>query len=378
MKSSLAGRLFTALNRILPKDARRAVFCSFPDYSDNAQALYAYIAAHPRQDIPDRLIWLVADPSAVSLPAGQAIKKRSLRGIWHFWRAGYVFHTHGLFGNAAVPGQINVCLWHGMPLKAIMNLDDTHTGRPPFTFTCTLATSPLFQEIMARAFGCPPQRCLVTGLPRNDLLFDPPSLSQLLGRDFPDTDRMVLWMPTYRKSVVGDIREDGAPPACGIGFLAPEDLSQLNASLEARRLLLVIKIHPMQDTTPFGGIRYSHIRVLTAWEAPLYPLVGRADALLTDYSSVYIDYLLLDRPIGFITDDWEAYRDSRGFVFDDPQAVMPGPFLTDYAGLAAFLNDVASGNDPFQDRRRTLTRRFHTYVDGQSCERVLKAIGWFS
>ena len=118
--------------------------------------------------------------------------------------------------------------------------------------------------------------------------------------------------------------------------------------------------------------------MLTAWDGPLYPLVGRADALLTDYSSVYIDYLLLDRPIGFVTDDWDAYRNSRGFVFDDPRAVMPGPFLTDYAELTTFLSDVASGNDPFQDRRRTLADRFHTYADGQSCERVLRAIDWFS
>lgn len=372
--TSLVVQFLAFMNRLIPKDSRRAVFCSFPDVSDNAQALYAYMAAHPENGAPDRLIWLVED-TTILLPSGKAIKKHSLQGLWHFWRAKYVFHTHGIFGNIAVKKQVNVNLWHGMPLKTIMNLDATHDGAPPFEFTYTLATSPLFQKIIGQAFHCPPQRCLITGLPRNDLLFNPPPLSVLLP-DIPVPDKMVLWMPTYRKSVVGDIREDGEAPEQGISFLSFSDLERLNSFLMKRHMLLIIKVHPMQDLSPFSGIHYSHIRVLTRTKGPLYPLVGRADALITDYSSVYIDYMLLDRPIGFVTDDWEAYRDSRGFVFDDPLSVMPGHFITDYAGLTVFLDNVSTGNDPSCDKRRELTRRFHTYTDGNSCERLLRAIGW--
>lgn len=376
MISSLLVRFVTTMNRLIPKDPRRAVFCSFPDVSDNAQALYAYIVAHPTGR-GDRLIWLVEDPvAAASLPSGKAVKKHSLRGMWHFWRAKYIFHTHGIFGNTVVPRQININLWHGMPLKTIMQLDATHAEAPTFDFTYTLATSPLFQKIMGEAFACPPQRCLLTGLPRNDLLFDPPPLAELLDESCPDVERMVLWMPTYRKSVVGDIREDGAVPQEGIGFLSLEDLERLNKFLAARRMLLLIKVHPMQDLTPFAGMAHSHIRVLSGIRGAFYPLVGRADALLTDYSSVYIDYMLLDRPIGFVTDDWEAYRDSRGFVFDDPISMMPGAFITDYHQLTAFFDDVATGDDPCRDQRRALARRFHTHQDSGSCERLLREINW--
>ncbi len=375
MMANLINRLFAAVNRIVPKDPHRAVFCSFPDMSDNAQALYTYIAAHPSGH-SEKLVWLLEDPAAVSLPVGKSVKKHSLRGVWHFWRAGYVFHTHGIFGNVAAPHQINVSLWHGMPLKTIMQLDATHAGAPDFGFTYTIATSPLFQKIMGQAFGCPPQRCLLTGLPRNDLLFDPPPLNELMKDDLPDVDHMVLWMPTYRKSVIGDIREDGTVSQEGIGFLSSEDLARLNTFLADRRLLLIIKVHPMQDMTPFAGMEHSHIRVLSGISGALYPLVGRADALLTDYSSVYIDYMLLDRPIGFVTDDWEAYRDSRGFVFDDPIAMMPGPFITDYHQLTAFLDDVLAGEDSFREQRRALTKRFHTHQDGHSCNRLLHEIHW--
>ncbi len=46
----------------------------------------------------------------------------------------------------------------------------------------------------------------------------------------------------------------------------------------------------------------------------LYEFIHCADALVSDYSSVAIDYLLLDRPLGFTLDDYKEYTQSRGWV----------------------------------------------------------------
>ena len=56
----------------------------------------------------------------------------------------------------------------------------------------------------------------------------------------------------------------------------------------------------------------------------LYELIGISDALISDYSSVAVDYLLLDRPLGYVLADYEIYREKRGFVFEDPLEYMPG------------------------------------------------------
>ena len=56
----------------------------------------------------------------------------------------------------------------------------------------------------------------------------------------------------------------------------------------------------------------------------LYELLGQTDALMTDYSSVAVDYMLCDKPIAFLLEDYEAYRKNRGFVFEDPLQYMPG------------------------------------------------------
>ena len=53
-------------------------------------------------------------------------------------------------------------------------------------------------------------------------------------------------------------------------------------------------------------------------------MLGSSDALITDYSSVYFDYLLLDKPIGFTVDDMELYIKDRGFIFNNPEEYMPG------------------------------------------------------
>lgn len=376
MSSSMAKRLFAVLNRLIPKDSRRVVFCSFPDFSDNAQALYLYMMEHPMADRSTRFVWLADHPQDFSVQAGRVVKRRSIRGVWQYMRSKYIFHTHGLFGNTAVPGQMVVSLWHGMPLKTIMHLDKAHAGAPPFQFTYTLSTSPLFQDIMCRAFDCPAERCLITGLPRNDLLFSPLSLHQFFPQELPEWDRMVLWMPTYRKSVIGDIREDGNAQNAGMGFLTSEDWPRLNEHLARQRTLLFIKLHPMQDRTVFPDLDYPYIRTIREISAPLYSLVGCADALLTDYSSVYIDYLLLNRPIGFVTEDLDTYRDKRGFVFEDPHRVMPGPFIRSYAELTGFLDDLAAGVDRFREERENLTQRFHTFNDSNSCTRLLREIGW--
>ncbi|MGI6264789.1 MAG: CDP-glycerol glycerophosphotransferase family protein [Acutalibacteraceae bacterium] len=366
MKPPVLDRVIAAINRIVPKNPRLVCFNSFPDRSDNAFAVYAYLCDHPEALGERVLVWLVEDP-AEKLPVGKAVKKRSLRGLWAFWRSGVVFHTHGIFGNIPVRGQTLVSLWHGMPLKTIMDLDPAHRDYPPFGFDYTIATSPLFAGIMSRAFSCDSSRCLVVGQPRNDLLFD----------GAPDgKETTVLWMPTYRQSVKGDIRIDGSAPQNGIAFLDRDGIERLNAFMTQNDIRLIIKVHPMQDLTPFQGLDASHIQWIKEYDGALYRLVGQADALLTDYSSVYIDYLLLDRPIGFVVDDWDAYRDSRGFVFDDPKSMMPGAFIADEERLYAFLRDVKTGRDPYRDDRRRVARQCHAHTDAGSCARLLKAIGW--
>ena len=59
----------------------------------------------------------------------------------------------------------------------------------------------------------------------------------------------------------------------------------------------------------------------------LYQLVGSTDLLISDVSSVVIDYLLLDQPILCVSTDFEAYKKNRGFYFEAIEEWLPGPVL---------------------------------------------------
>ena len=97
----------------------------------------------------------------------------------------------------------------------------------------------------------------------------------------------------------------------------------------------------------------------------LYSLLGRADALITDYSSVYFDYLLLDRPIGFAVGDMKDYEGERGFTVDNPYEYMPGEKFSDGEGMLEFVRSVFSGIDLYGAKRREMNDIFNKYQDGQ-------------
>ena len=83
-----------------------------------------------------------------------------------------------------------------------------------------------------------------------------------------------------------------------------------------------------------------------------------------------IDYLLLDRPLCFTLDDYEAYTESRGWVFEDPLEYMPGEHVYDMDGFRGFLTHVKNGVDDYKEQREAVRAKTHNACDNY-CQRVL-------
>ena len=92
--------------------------------------------------------------------------------------------------------------------------------------------------------------------------------------------------------------------------------------------------------------------------------------MVSDYSSVAIDYLLLDRPLGFTLDDYKEYTQSRGWVFEDPLEYMPGEHIYDVKQFEQFLLDVKDGRDEYAAKRKAVREKTHNVCDNY-CQRVL-------
>ena len=104
----------------------------------------------------------------------------------------------------------------------------------------------------------------------------------------------------------------------------------------------------------------------------VYTLLRNADALITDYSSVYFDYMLLDRPIAFATGDIDFYNEERGFIFENPKEYMPGMEIKNIYDVEKFIADTINGMDEFKEARHQVNEKVNYYKDGDSCERIAK------
>ncbi len=103
-------------------------------------------------------------------------------------------------------------------------------------------------------------------------------------------------------------------------------------------------------------------------------LLGLADGLISDYSSAAVDYMLLDKPIGFTLEDVEEYGQSRGFVFDNIRDWLPGKELFSYEDLCRFIREIGLGIDPSREKRQKLKTVMHDHGDDGSCRRIVEAL----
>ena len=98
-----------------------------------------------------------------------------------------------------------------------------------------------------------------------------------------------------------------------------------------------------------------------------------ADVLITDYSSVFYDYLLTMRPIIFFADDLEKYTEIRDFYYDY-ESFIPGPFVKTGNELIEILNNIEQWSQEYKDKRRIMRDKFNKYTDGRATERIIEIL----
>lgn len=346
-------------------------------YNYNSRYLFEYVKENLPEITP---LFVINDPelrNSLSSKYGKQyfIETESIQGIRQALSAGVWFTSAGLpaYGTGLHKKRLIINLWHGVPLKKIALLDPNlkKTARIYFkkifseNYTCILTTSHELIPLMARSFAVSEDKIKVWGQPRNDGLFQKNDCRKILGQLFPDLPeytKTVLYAPTFRD--YGQVQ---------LFPFKDFDQEQLEAFLDEKNMLLFIRTHVAEQgsAAPYLGKR---IRFLGNEQAEdVTGILNIFDCLITDYSSIYIDYLLTDKPMIFLPYDRQQYLDGRGMNFDYDD-VTPGPKPETFND---FLDALSPKEDFWKSERTRVNRLFNEIQHpcaADICNKVLKMI----
>jgi len=374
------------LAKLVPKSKHVWVFGSWAgdSYSDNPKWLFEYVSA----SVPNiRAIWLSRDKRLVRL-----LRERGLESYYSYSIKGYWYSARAFVGvvcvsladiNRFVTPPFLVNTWHGTPIKKVL-MDDKLSWQVnsaktkiqkllPFfenlnRYKLVTAESEIEAEILKRSFSSAVVE--VTGQPRNDVLVKcETSGDSAQGQEGSYALKRILYLPTHR--MYGKSRT--------FSQLAAE-FANLDPVLRHLNVLLLIKLHYYhQDEAKelaqkMSGLK--NVRVLLNEElgGDAYPLLASCDILITDYSSVYVDFLLTEKPIIFYCFDLQTYMAvDREFNFDYNE-VTPGPKCFNLDEVAHWIQRFLEDDSPYKKERKELKDKFHKWDDGLNSKRVSETI----
>lgn len=376
----LLNTLLAALSIFIPKNRNLVLVGTLygTGFSGNPRALYLSLVERAGGE-PGKALWITASKEVevklaeLELPF---VRLYSPRGFWSILRArvlvtGYNIRDVSYF--QFLPGRfIKLQTWHGLPLKGpIPNLRDRFPRplgywlilRERYSNTICCTTSPETKAIELGMSDFYP-RLEVTGYPRNDIFYRPElivfDVRQELGLD--EDAGIILFSPTFR---------DSSSEQLPFSDAFSQKLSQ---HLETTNQIFLITEHHLAQ---LQGLQQEHprIRSLKSGLWDIQELLVQADLLITDYSSIALDYILTGRPVLFYPHDFEKYEAARGFSIDYFKD-LPGPFVRSEAELLRLIQCVEDWSTESDYRRgyEQLVDRFHTYQDGNSAHRVCQLL----
>jgi len=373
--------ILSILSYFIPKKKNQILLGSFKGrFFGNPKFFFLYLCKNPNQFKP---FWITGNKETF-----QMLKERKLPVIYLYSWKGFVAIllseylvfsytlddvSYGLF----LFGRFNkIDTWHGTPLKkvGIKTITKNPTlkqkimqklfhKRDKKSRKLILASSENVKKILSKEFEN--NHVEVLGYPRNDVFFN----SNLVFEDYNNKlnlkkyKKIILYCPTYR-----DI------PSSKIPF-SQNFLKKLDAFLMEQGYLFLIKRHEM-DRNLKNTQSYRNIIDITKDVQDIQDLLVHVDILITDYSSVFFDFALCNKPLIFYPYDFDEYiKNSRDMYFEYFEE-FPGPFVYNEDELLECIKSIddAVHETKYQTKYETFKNKFNFYQDGKSSERLIKWI----
>ena len=361
---------------------RAIVFQGEGDTYENAKALADYLKANDYLK-RYRIYWLCNQPEIFISTSREKYIKRDANlarvSCWHLFL--YIFALNSskylIYENQIIKkrreDQISIYLNHGSPpLKATKGLISL-----PNNLNYAICPSVNCAEILSEQYGINKERLLYCGSPRTDVLFNDTIHAKLSARmSSTKYKKKILWVPTFRQHYRSGRVDTDMVFAYGLPVIKKEsDWGELIEYLKKNNILLIIKPHLLQKLDLLRVPTNNNITFIKQDEleelgANVYDLMKLCDGMISDYSTIAFDYMLLDRPIGYTIDDMEDYK--VGFSVKNPLEYMPGTKIKEVSALIEFIDDIVCGMDRYKEERARVNKFIHDeFIDGQNSCRLV-------
>ncbi len=380
------------LGKLVPKSDNLWIFGAWfgNRYSDNTSYLFEYVNSEKTNV---SAIWLSSKWEIISNLRSRgfmAYHKNSILGFYYGCRATVTFVNCGYsdVNIYAIGNSLRVQLWHGIPLKKIKYDDEINENRHhnpfyngiksalffifPFlndSFDLFISSSEEVTQRMASAFRVDPAKIIETGYPRMDRILAPND-EQLnlinLRQEWSEFGKIILYAPTHRKEGHG-----------GANLFDTLDFQVFNEFLYNNNVAMLIKMHYHHESKNNYLLNksFSNIISLEEGDVPdINNLLPFVDVLISDYSGVLLDYLILDRPIIPTPFDLEEYTKYDRELYENYNKTVMGINCNNWCEVQIQLQDIFTGNDLSALCRKEMSTRFFNFSDSDNCKRIIESV----
>ena len=352
------------------------LFESYPYYSDNTKSVFDELVRRGWNK-KYKFVWVCeteADVQSMKRISADFVNFKCVCQGSFIYRLYYkkvakAFIVCNIMLHKAKPDKQYYChLMHGATIKNTLGKYSLPQNCRPADI---ITLSDFLGKYDAHNLMCDESWLVPLGYARNDDLFDTIDV----GKTFPNKafEKVIYWLPTYRQHRYGTaVHSNISMPI----IHNVEAASEINECAKRNGVLIIVKVHHAQDLSKITEYDFSNLIFIKNnffEDKPFtnYQLLGSSDALVSDYSSVYYDYLLCDKPIALCWEDFDEYEKREGFTVNPYEMLAGGEKVYTVDDLCAFIAAVARGEDKLCDIRRELCDKVHKYKDNKSTQRIV-------
>lgn len=347
----------------------------------NPYAIFKYLVNH--EDYKDYThVWAVNNLEADFIKEYSHLKNVKFVRIYGRDYLKAISRAKYLINNVTFPiyfqkreGQVYINTWHGTPLKHLGNDENTaamdaakNMIRNMMCCDYFLNQNKFSTDAMKSAFELEDiykGEFIEEGYPRTDIILntDTEVMKEKLRKiGIHINKKVVLYAPTWR-GTVQKVENNTSRLA--------EDIKRLK-EMVGDEYDILLKLHQLEykyvDAINEEGI-YS---IPVEWDAN--EILSITDILITDYSSIYFDYLVTGKPILFYMYDKERYIDTRGTYIAVTEENMPGPILRNIEEVTNAIKEIEVVKERYAEQYAQAVKQYCAKQDGQVTKRIIDYI----